>query len=198
MDLNLTEEQDMIVRMVRRFVRDEIIPLEMHLDPDADELAPEDFRWIYLLAVVREINGADAEEMIELFRRAAALRPDYAPIYIRLGDGLWRRGRHDEAEDELQKAIRLAPNAALAYRRLGQVALTRSDFVRTVQKMNRSAVTPFPLNVALCLENSQALCYSGMAHSQIQGGLAKTRHLTCPIDLLPQIHQKLFLFLGEF
>ena len=42
MDLNLTEEQDMIVGMVRRFVREEIIPLEMDLDPDADELKPED------------------------------------------------------------------------------------------------------------------------------------------------------------
>ena len=41
MDLNLTEEQDMIVGMVRRFVREEIIPLELNLDPDADELPAE-------------------------------------------------------------------------------------------------------------------------------------------------------------
>ena len=38
MDLTLTEEQRLIVDMVRRFVRDEIVPLEAHLDPDADEL----------------------------------------------------------------------------------------------------------------------------------------------------------------
>ena len=42
MDLNLTEEQDMVVGIVRRFVREEILPLELHLDPDADELAPDD------------------------------------------------------------------------------------------------------------------------------------------------------------
>ena len=42
MDLNLTEEQDMIVGMVRRFVREEVLPLELDLDPDADELKPED------------------------------------------------------------------------------------------------------------------------------------------------------------
>ncbi|MEM9620307.1 MAG: acyl-CoA dehydrogenase family protein [Pseudomonadota bacterium] len=41
MDLNLTEEQDMIVSMVRRFVREEILPLELNLDPDADELDPD-------------------------------------------------------------------------------------------------------------------------------------------------------------
>jgi len=38
MDLQLTDEQRMIVDMVRRFVRDEIVPLEAELDPDADAL----------------------------------------------------------------------------------------------------------------------------------------------------------------
>ena len=38
MDLALSEEQKMIVEMVRQFVREEIVPLEEHLDPDADEL----------------------------------------------------------------------------------------------------------------------------------------------------------------
>ena len=44
MNLSLTEEQDMIVGMVRRFVREEIVPLELDLDldPDADEIAPKD------------------------------------------------------------------------------------------------------------------------------------------------------------
>lgn len=37
----LTEEQTMIVDMVKKFVQQEIIPLENNLDPDADELDPE-------------------------------------------------------------------------------------------------------------------------------------------------------------
>ena len=41
MDMAFTEEQRMIVDMVRRFVREEIIPLEDNLDPDADELPSE-------------------------------------------------------------------------------------------------------------------------------------------------------------
>ena len=41
MDFSLTEEQTIIVDMVRRFVRDEILPLELSLDPDADEVSPE-------------------------------------------------------------------------------------------------------------------------------------------------------------
>jgi len=42
MNLALSEEQELIVATVRRFVREEIVPLEMHLDPDADELEPAD------------------------------------------------------------------------------------------------------------------------------------------------------------
>ena len=36
MDLALNDEQRIIIDMVRRFVREEIIPLEETLDPDAD------------------------------------------------------------------------------------------------------------------------------------------------------------------
>ena len=43
MDLALSEEQTIIIDQVRRFVRDEIVPREDALDPDADELPPEDF-----------------------------------------------------------------------------------------------------------------------------------------------------------
>ena len=35
MDIYLTEEQTMITQAVRRFVREEIRPLERDLDPDA-------------------------------------------------------------------------------------------------------------------------------------------------------------------
>ena len=42
MDLTLTAEQELIVSMVRRFVREEIVPLELGLDPDADELPAAD------------------------------------------------------------------------------------------------------------------------------------------------------------
>ena len=41
MDLALSDEQRIIVDMVRRFVRDEIVPLEENLDPDADEVSAE-------------------------------------------------------------------------------------------------------------------------------------------------------------
>jgi alkylation response protein AidB-like acyl-CoA dehydrogenase len=42
MNLEPSEEQKAIIAQVRRFVRDEIVPLEDKLDPDASELPPED------------------------------------------------------------------------------------------------------------------------------------------------------------
>ena len=54
MNLEPTEEQKAIVAQVRRFVREEIVPLEDKLDPDASEL-PEDER-VRLVAKVKAMG----------------------------------------------------------------------------------------------------------------------------------------------
>lgn len=93
MDLKLTQEQDMIVGSVRRFVREEILPLEQHLDPDADELAPDDSArliektkamGLYGLDIPPEYGGPEIDLVtrtllaIELSQHRAGL---YAPCY---------------------------------------------------------------------------------------------------------------------
>lgn len=62
MDLQQSDEQKLIVAMVRRFVHEEILPLEMNLDPDADCLAPADSE--RLTAKVKEMGlyGLDIPE----------------------------------------------------------------------------------------------------------------------------------------
>ena len=59
MDLALSEEQKMIVEMVRQFVREEIVPLEEHLDPDADELPPEDYDRLVAQTKAMGLYGLD-------------------------------------------------------------------------------------------------------------------------------------------
>src|SRR5262249_41794963 len=54
MNLEPTEEQRQIVASVRRFVREEIVPLEAKLDPDASELPKEEFD--RLTAMVRDMG----------------------------------------------------------------------------------------------------------------------------------------------
>jgi acyl-CoA dehydrogenase len=54
MDLKLSEEQRMLVAAVRRFIREEIVPLEADLDPDAYELPHADHE--RLQAMVKEMG----------------------------------------------------------------------------------------------------------------------------------------------
>jgi acyl-CoA dehydrogenase len=97
MNLSQTEEQEMIVAMVRRFVREEVLPLELDLDPDADELAPEDHArliektkamGLYGLDIPPEYGGPDIDLVtrtlvaIEMSQHRAGL---YAPCYGTFG-----------------------------------------------------------------------------------------------------------------
>jgi acyl-CoA dehydrogenase len=93
MDLTLREEQQLIVDTVRRFVRDEIVPLEQNLDPDADELERADrdrlvaktrAMGLYGLDIPPEFGGPQLDLVtrtllaIEMSQHRAGL---YAPCY---------------------------------------------------------------------------------------------------------------------
>ncbi len=97
MDLSLTEEQQLIVNMIRRFVREEVAPLEDSLDPDEDTLPPELFgrlvkktkeMGLYGLGIPPEYGGPDIDIMtrtliaIEYSQHRAGL---YAPCYGAFG-----------------------------------------------------------------------------------------------------------------
>ena len=93
MQLQMTEEQSLIVAMVRRFVREEILPLEMNLDPDADRLEETDEArlkektremGLYGMGIPPEYGGPDLDMVtttliaIEMGQHRAGL---YAPCY---------------------------------------------------------------------------------------------------------------------
>ena len=93
MDLELSDEQKLIVETVRRFVREEIAPLEADLDPDASEL-PAEHRdrlvkkvtemGLYGLDIPEEYGGPGVDTVtrtlmaIEMSQHRAGL---YAPCY---------------------------------------------------------------------------------------------------------------------
>ena len=97
MKLEMTQEQELITGMVRKFVREEIVPLEINLDPDADELDPADrdrlvektkAMGLYGLGIPAEYGGPDIDLMtstliaIEMSQHRAGL---YAPCYGTFG-----------------------------------------------------------------------------------------------------------------
>ena len=76
MDLALSDEQRIIVDMVRRFVREEIVPLEETLDPDADEVPPEK---------LAEAPRARARALMEWFPRAARVSTECSQLFCQGG-----------------------------------------------------------------------------------------------------------------
>ena len=144
MDLNLSEEQTLIIAMVRRFVREEILPLELNLDPDAAELEEADKArlvakveemGLYGLDIPPEYGGPDIDLVtrtfiaIEMSQHRAGL---YAPCYgVFGGAGL---AQLFEANDD-QKERYLYPT--LRGEKRGFFALTEpsggSDPARAIQ-----------------------------------------------------------------
>ncbi len=97
MNLELTEEQDMIIGTVRKFVREEILPLELDLDPDADELERDDrdrlvektkSMGLYGLDIPPEYGGPEIDLVtrtlmaVEMSQHRAGL---YSPCYGTFG-----------------------------------------------------------------------------------------------------------------
>ena len=118
MDLALSDEQRLIVDLVRRFVREEIEPLEASLDPDADELPPEELARLAAMTKEMGLYGLDTPpayggpdiDMVtrsliafEMSQHRAGL---YAPCYGAFGGA--RQAQLFEASDE-QKEKYLYP-----------------------------------------------------------------------------------------
>ena len=93
MDFDPTDEQRLVIDTVRRFVREEILPLEAELDPDASELEPADrdrlvaktkAMGFYGLDIPEEYGGPGIDIVtrtlmaIEMSQHRAGL---YAPCY---------------------------------------------------------------------------------------------------------------------
>lgn len=116
MDFQPSEEQQMIVETVRRFVRDEVVPLEADLDPDAEELPAADEErlvakvkdmGLYGLGIPAEFGGPDVDLLtmtllaIEISQHRAGL---YAPCYgIFGGSGITQL--YDATEEQKERYL---------------------------------------------------------------------------------------------
>jgi tetratricopeptide (TPR) repeat protein len=107
------------------------------------QLAPDDFRWNYHLAITLDREAGDIEEVIELFARLVKAEPRYPPIHYRLGAALHRHGRYAEAREALERALELDPDMAIARRQLGQVLLALGETEPALAQLER-AVTLNP------------------------------------------------------
>ncbi len=116
MDLQQSDEQKLIVATVRRFVLEEILPLEMNLDPDADSLEPADRErlvgkvkemGLYGLDIPQEFGGPGLDMVtktlisIEMAQHRAGL---YSPCYGVFG-GAGLAQLYEATEDQKERYL---------------------------------------------------------------------------------------------
>src|ERR1700722_9564141 len=75
--------------------------------------APEDYRALDLLGVVRVLQQREAEAE-ELFFDAIQKKPDFAPAHAHLGLLYVQKGRAEEAIPQLREAVRMDPSRRAA------------------------------------------------------------------------------------
>ncbi len=104
------------------------------------ERAPEDFRTLYNLASVLELQRIAPAERLALLDQASGSNPSYAPLACRLGKAHGELGALEEAEAAYLRAIQLDPTLALAHRSLGLLLLDADQAGRALPYLERAAL----------------------------------------------------------
>ncbi len=104
----------------------------------AMELAPDDGKWVYLLALVRRGQGTDLPEAEALLRRAGELLPQFPAVPYRLAQLLGDQGRFADAKTFYERAIELDPRMAVAHDRLGKLLLATGDTPAAIRHLEKA------------------------------------------------------------
>lgn len=98
---------------------------------NATRLAPKDFRWVYLLGKLDQLEDR-FDEAIRRYRIARALRPEYVAVAVNLGNIYLQLDRLEDAEGSFKAALAIEESNAAAHYGLGQVALSRRSYAEAV------------------------------------------------------------------
>ena len=125
---------------------------------NAEDLAPMDARWPYLLAHLHKSRGQPDNARAD-FERALALQPDDVPTLIWLGRLHLDQGQPEKAELLFERARSLAPQVVAALVGIGQSALARHDYAKAVTTLEAALhVNPNALSV----HSPLAMAYRGL------------------------------------
>lgn len=129
---------------------------------NASQLAPHDFRWIYLLAKLDQQEGR-VDEAIRRFRVVTSLRPELIAAQVNLGNIYLELNRLDDAERSFSAALEIEKQNPAAHYGLGQVALSRRRYA--------DAITHFEKALTLAPEANRihyalAMAYRGLQNQE--------------------------------
>ena len=129
---------------------------------NASKLSPKDFRWIYLLGKLDQIEGR-VNDAIQHFQTAASLQPGFVPVFVNLGNIYLDLNRLDEAKNSFAAALQKQSNDASAHYGLGQVALSRRSYAEAVDHFEKAlALAPEANRIHYAL----AMAYRGLRNPE--------------------------------
>ncbi|HKY28289.1 MAG TPA: tetratricopeptide repeat protein [Pyrinomonadaceae bacterium] len=136
---------------------------------NAHRLAPNEFRWIYLVAKLDHQEGR-ATEAIEGYRTAATLLPKYVAAHVNLGSIYLELNRLKEAQMSFGAALKVQENIPAAHYGLGQIALSQRNFTEAINYFQRA--------LALAPEANRIHYALAMAYRGLNDHESARRHLT--------------------
>jgi tetratricopeptide (TPR) repeat protein len=104
---------------------------------NAEDLAPMDARWPYLLAHLHKSRGQPDKAQAD-FERALALQPNDVPTLIWLGRLYLDQGQPEKAAPLFERAQALAPQVVAALVGVGQSALARRDYAKAAAVLEQA------------------------------------------------------------
>jgi superkiller protein 3 len=136
----------------------------------AMKLQPKNPRWPYYLADINEKMG-ESEEARVLLEKTIAVDPGYDPARLKLANAYFKAGRLEEAESAFQNLLENTDAAPYALLGLGRIAVSRRDWAKAEDYLERAIAGVPRFGVALRL---LATVYSRTGRPE-QAALAQDR-----------------------
>ena len=127
---------------------------------NALSLAPSDYRWLHLLAVLYQQLG-NLEQAEHYFKTVREINFKYVAAAVHLGSVYLQLNRLEEARKEFQAALSTDSTCAAAHNGLGQAALTERKFSEAINHFEM-ALKRVP--AANRIHYSLALAYRGLGN----------------------------------
>ena len=129
---------------------------------NANTLDPKDFRWMYLLAKLDQLEGR-VDDAIRRYRTVTSLRPELVPALVNLGNIYLELDRLEDAHSNYATALEKDPNSPAAHYGLGQVALSRRNYTEAVDHFEKAlALAPDANRIHYAL----AMAYRGLRNTE--------------------------------